>query len=175
MNLSQILKANPYHDERGRFSSLSNATAQSKARAKSKELSSAFDRGMDILRFASDKLRSELRSNVDAQGYPVRGKKGENMEDHNMMNSGTGFGMVFAQSGVSIVKRSMPKKTQAHPGFEKVAERIAAQQGVSMERARAILAAGSRGASAAAKKKNPRLNKVKGKAKKSFEEILKGE
>lgn len=47
-----------------------------------------------------------------------------------------------------------------HPGFQKVQRGIARRQGVSMERAGAILAAGTRRASAAAKKKNPRLKRV---------------
>jgi hypothetical protein len=49
-----------------------------------------------------------------------------------------------------------------HPGFHAVANDIARREGVSLERAEAILAAGSRGASAAAKKANPRLKRVKG-------------
>lgn len=49
-----------------------------------------------------------------------------------------------------------------HPGFKKVAASIAKRQGVSKKRASAILAASSRGASAKAKAKNPRLKKVKG-------------
>lgn len=49
-----------------------------------------------------------------------------------------------------------------HPGFKAVQKKIAKKQGVSMERAGAILAAASRGASAKAKKKNPRLRRVKG-------------
>ncbi len=47
-----------------------------------------------------------------------------------------------------------------HPGFKAVASKIAAKEGVSKERANAILAASSRGASASAKHKNPRLKKV---------------
>jgi hypothetical protein len=50
-----------------------------------------------------------------------------------------------------------------HPGFAAVQSKIAAKQGVPMERAGAILAASSRGASAKAKKANPRLKRVKGK------------
>jgi len=50
-----------------------------------------------------------------------------------------------------------------HPGFKKVASSIAKKEGVSKERASAILAASSRNASAAAHKKNSRLSKVKGK------------
>lgn len=52
------------------------------------------------------------------------------------------------------------KKT--HPGFKSVQKKIAASEGVSMKSAGAILAASSRGASAKAKKANPRLNRVKG-------------
>lgn len=48
-----------------------------------------------------------------------------------------------------------------HLGFKAVQRSIARKQNIPMERAGAILAASSRGASAAAKKKNPRLRKVK--------------
>lgn len=51
---------------------------------------------------------------------------------------------------------------KAHPGFKAVQKKIAAKQGVSMEGAGAILAAGARKASKAAVKKNPNLKKVKG-------------
>lgn len=50
-----------------------------------------------------------------------------------------------------------------HPGFKAVQKKIARKQGVSMERAGAILAAGARKASPAAKRANPRLKRVKGK------------
>lgn len=50
----------------------------------------------------------------------------------------------------------------SHPGFKAVASKIAAREGVSKERASAMLAAGTRAASASAKKKNPRLKRVKG-------------
>lgn len=53
-------------------------------------------------------------------------------------------------------------KTKKHPGFKSVQKKIAQKQGVSMKRAGAILAASSRGASAKAKRKNPRLKRVKG-------------
>lgn len=49
-----------------------------------------------------------------------------------------------------------------HPGFKAVQKRIAAKEGLSMESAGAILASSSRGASAAAKKANPRLKRVRG-------------
>jgi len=55
---------------------------------------------------------------------------------------------------------------KAHPGFKKVQASIARKQGISKERAGAILAASARKASAKAKKANPRLKRVKGKAKK---------
>lgn len=47
--------------------------------------------------------------------------------------------------------------------FKSEQKKIASKQGISMERAGAILAAGARKASPAAKKKNPSLMKVKGK------------
>lgn len=47
-----------------------------------------------------------------------------------------------------------------HPGFKKVAERIARKEHLPLDRARAILASASRKASASAKRKNPRLRKV---------------
>ena len=48
-----------------------------------------------------------------------------------------------------------------HPGFKTIQKKIATRYG--MKKAGAILAASTRNASAAAKKKNPRLKKVKGK------------
>lgn len=49
-----------------------------------------------------------------------------------------------------------------HPGFKAVEGEIARKGGYSRERAGAILAASSRKASAGAKRKNPRLRRVKG-------------
>ena len=50
----------------------------------------------------------------------------------------------------------------AHPGFKAVQAKIAAKSGVSQAAAGAILAASTRKAGAAAKRKNPRLRRVKG-------------
>lgn len=61
--------------------------------------------------------------------------------------------------------RMSPKKQhekREHPGFEKVAQGIARKQGVPVDRAEAMLAAGTRRAGKAARKRNPRLNRVKG-------------
>jgi hypothetical protein len=55
---------------------------------------------------------------------------------------------------------------KAHPGFKKVASGIAKKQGISMESAFAIVAAGARKASKKAIKANPRLKKVSGVVKK---------
>jgi hypothetical protein len=49
-----------------------------------------------------------------------------------------------------------------HPGFKAVQASIAKKSGVSPKAAGAILAKKTREASPAAKKKNPRLNRVKG-------------
>lgn len=51
-------------------------------------------------------------------------------------------------------------KSKAHPGFKAVQSKIARKYG--KKRAGAILAASSRKASAAAKRKNPRLKRVRG-------------
>lgn len=48
-----------------------------------------------------------------------------------------------------------------HPGFKAVQSNIAKKQGISAKAAGAILAASTRKASATAKKKNPRLKRVK--------------
>ena len=52
-----------------------------------------------------------------------------------------------------------------HPGFKAVQEHMAQASGMSMDQAGAALASSSRNASPAAKRKNPRLNRVKGKTK----------
>jgi len=49
--------------------------------------------------------------------------------------------------------------------FKSVQKGIAAKEGIPMKNAGAILANASRNASPAAKKKNPKLNRVKGKPK----------
>jgi hypothetical protein len=51
---------------------------------------------------------------------------------------------------------------KAHPGFEAVKNKIAAERGVSKERAGAMLASATRKASAKAKAANPNLKRVKG-------------
>jgi hypothetical protein len=56
-------------------------------------------------------------------------------------------------------------KAKKGMGFKAAQSQIAAKQGISKDRAGAILAASTRKASPAAKKRNPNLNKVKGKAK----------
>lgn len=53
---------------------------------------------------------------------------------------------------------------QAHPGFKAVQQKIEGE-GYSPAAAGAILASKTRSASPAAKKRNPRLNRVKGSAK----------
>jgi len=60
-------------------------------------------------------------------------------------------------------KRNTMATKKSHPGFKAAAKSIASKGGYSMKSAKAILASASRKASPAAKKKNPRLNKVKGK------------
>jgi hypothetical protein len=83
----------------------------------------------------------------DSAPYEKQGKSDEHqMHGHNVSNH-------------QVSKTHMSK---AHPGFAKVASQIAKKEGYSTERAARILAASTRGASAAAHKKNPHLGKVKG-------------
>ena len=49
-----------------------------------------------------------------------------------------------------------------HPGFQASQRAIAMSQHLPMERAGAILAAGARKSSAGAKRRNPRLRRVRG-------------
>lgn len=60
------------------------------------------------------------------------------------------------------VDHSKNRKSKAHPGFKSIQQGIAKREGISSERAGAILASSTRHASAAAHKANPRLSKVKG-------------
>lgn len=53
--------------------------------------------------------------------------------------------------------------SKAHPGFKNVAAGMARRQGISQKAAAAELAASTRRASPAARKANPRLNRVRGK------------
>jgi len=55
----------------------------------------------------------------------------------------------------------MPTKKK-HPGFAAIQNKIAKKQGISKERAGAILAAGARKASKKAVAANPRLKRVSG-------------
>lgn len=56
-------------------------------------------------------------------------------------------------------------RSKAHQGFAGAARSVAAKEGLPMGRAKAIIAAGARKASAKAKKANPRLKRVKSKMK----------
>ncbi len=58
--------------------------------------------------------------------------------------------------------RKAGKSGSSHPGFKSVQTGIARRMGVSKERAGAILASRTRKASSAAKRRNPRLKRVKG-------------
>lgn len=62
---------------------------------------------------------------------------------------------------MAMKMNGMNMKSNKHPGFKAVAKSISKKQGISNKDASAILAASSRKASYAAKKKNPRLNRVK--------------
>lgn len=60
------------------------------------------------------------------------------------------------------MKRGAPGAARKHIGFEAAAEAAAKGEGESIEAGKAMIAARTRGASKAAKRANPRLNRVKG-------------
>lgn len=60
----------------------------------------------------------------------------------------------------------MAEKSKKGMGFKAASKSVQKKEGVSKESADKIIAAGARNASAKAKKANPNLKKVKGKAKK---------
>lgn len=60
----------------------------------------------------------------------------------------------------NLKKAAKARLKSAHPGFESVQNKIAKKQGISKDRAGAILAHSTRHASRAAKKANPRLKRV---------------
>ncbi len=61
-----------------------------------------------------------------------------------------------------MAKARKVKKSKKHPGFKSAAASISKKEGVSKKRAGAILASATRKSSAKAKRKNPRLKRVKG-------------
>ena len=72
----------------------------------------------------------------------------------------------YPSHAVNYTGRKAGKRVAAskkHPGFAAVQAKIAKKQGVSKDRAGAMLAASTRKASSSAKKANPRLKRVKGK------------
>jgi hypothetical protein len=79
------------------------------------------------------------------------------------VEAGLGRGASYKRGGkkTTPVMKKGGKVTKGM-GFKAAQKQIAKKQGLSMERAGAILAAGARKASPAAKRKNPNLKKVKG-------------
>ncbi len=57
---------------------------------------------------------------------------------------------------------TMNRLRSKHPGFASVQESISKREGISKDRAGAILASAGRKSSAKARKKNPRLNRIRG-------------
>ena len=98
-----------------------------------------------FISFTSHRVRSSKLTGTEGEGTGFTGHRGD-------CASGT-------EAPLSQGRQIMSK---SHPGFSKVASGIAKRQGVSKERASAMLAAGTRKAGAAAKRANPKLKKVKG-------------
>lgn len=97
------------------------------------------------------KKRNKFEAGLDEPGFTFEGKKYK-VDDARVRKDQADDGM--AKGGRVRAK---------HPGFKSVQASIAKRQGISKDRAGAILAASTRKASPAARKANPRLNRVKGK------------
>ena len=84
------------------------------------------------------------------------------------MKKMTGKHMMPGVGDHMMADKEMPKmaKGTKHMGFEAASASAAEGAGVSMERGRAIIAAGARKASKSAQRANPRLLKVSGVKKK---------
>jgi len=95
-----------------------------------------------------DQLPVKGHDNQYVVAYPYCGVRHTNTED---------LAIQYPENGIDHYSDA-----EKHPGFAKVQAKIAAKEGISKDRAGAILAASSRGASSAAKKANPNLKKVKG-------------
>jgi hypothetical protein len=54
------------------------------------------------------------------------------------------------------------KHSKAHPGFKGATRQVARKEGISIEEAARIIGAGKAHASAAARRRNPRLNRTGG-------------
>lgn len=67
----------------------------------------------------------------------------------------------FRQRSDRRIDMAKKRAKKAHPGFKSVQSKIARKQGVSKKAAGAILASRTRKASPAAKRRNPRLKRVK--------------
>jgi hypothetical protein len=99
---------------------------------------------------------------------PIQGRTGRRpIAGGNMAKGGQTFPDLNKDGKVTqadVLKgRGVYKKGgQAHPGFKAVQAKIAAKQGLSKKAAGAILATGTRKASAKAKAANPKLKRVKG-------------
>jgi hypothetical protein len=62
---------------------------------------------------------------------------------------------------MEVSEEVRPMAAKKHPGFKAVQSRIAKKQGISKKRAGAILAASTRRAGPAARRRNPNLAHVK--------------
>lgn len=71
------------------------------------------------------------------------------------------FQRPIPNSLADVREKSMVANAEKHEGFNAVAESIAKKENLPLDRAKAIAAGAARNASKSAKKKNPRLKRVK--------------
>ena len=102
-----------------------------------------------------------LYANIHAKRARIKAGSGETMRSPGDEGAPTAANF---ERAAKTAKKGMGGYLESYKsgGFKAVQSKIAKEQGVSKEAAGAILAASTRGASEAAKRKNPNLRKVKG-------------
>ena len=116
---------------------------------------------------SKQELMSGAEHNTDPRTINTETGLDRSFNEHAYPTEDQLWGMPITHEEYPVAYRGTPKldhytDAAKHPGFKAVQSQIAAKEGVSKDRAGAILAASSRGASAKAKAKNPHLKKVKG-------------
>lgn len=106
---------------------------------------------------ASDTLIKTGKSGTFPNDLYFRGYRAENPKNEKALQRAA----KAKEKEENLRLSTLKKGGSAHPGFKAVQSSIAKKQGVSKQAAGAILAASTRKASAAAKRANPRLKKVK--------------
>ena len=109
---------------------------------------------------ANMKISDNIKAHATSIGIKIINRK-DKMLTLPINNFLTDTDKLILEKRIDIKSKEVPWKG-GNMSFKSVQKKIAAKQGISNERAGAVLAESSRNASAAAKRKNPKLKRVKG-------------